>query len=169
MNIFWLLCIVLIISVYTDLRYKKIYNWLLIPATLLALAFHLYQGGTGQLWWAVKGLLLGIGLLFIPFALGGMGAGDVKLLGFVGACGGPGFAWLAFLAAALAGGIIALVVLLINGRLLSTLKAVGLTFLSFVGAAPRVNILGSLESQNSLAFPYGVAITAGTLVAYLVR
>lgn len=162
-----LLLTVTAISLYTDLRYNKIYNGVVLPATGLALAYHLYAGGPPELWWSVKGLLLGMGLLIIPFALGGMGAGDVKLLGFIGACGGPGFAWLTFLAAALAGGLLALAVLIKNGRLLLSLKVVWYTFLSFFGAAPRVNMFGSLEGQNALAFPYGAAITVGTVVAYL--
>lgn len=164
-----LLLTVIVISFYTDLRYKKIYNWIVIPATILALSYHTYTGGPWELWWSIKGLFLGMALLFIPFALGGMGAGDVKLLGFIGACGGPGFVWLTFLAAALAGGLLAIVFLINSGRLKSSLKAVWYTFLSFFGIAPRVNMFGTLEAQNTMAFPYGVAITAGTVVAFLVR
>jgi len=164
-----LILVVIAVSLYTDLRHNKIYNWVVAPGTGLALAYHLYTGGPLELWWGIKGLLLGLALLFIPFALGGIGAGDVKLLGFIGACGGPGFVWLTFLAAALAGGLLSLIILIRNGRLQSSLKAVWYTLFSFLGLAPRVNMFGTLETQNTAAFPYGVAITAGTVVAYLVR
>jgi prepilin peptidase CpaA len=48
-------------------------------------------------------------LLVIPFALGGIGAGDVKLLGIIGALKGPDFVFIAFLAAAITGGIMSVV------------------------------------------------------------
>lgn len=164
-----LLLTVIVISLYTDLRYKKIYNWIVIPATILALSYHTYTGGPWELWWSIKGLFLGMALLFIPFAMGGMGAGDVKLLGFIGACGGPGFVWLTFLGTASIGGLVALVILFKSGRLQSSLQAVWYTVLSFFGLAPKVNMFGTLEAQNTIVLPYGVAITAGTVVAFLVR
>jgi prepilin peptidase CpaA len=164
-----MLLIILAVSFYTDLRYNKIYNWTVIPATILALGYHIHAGGLPELWWSIKGLILGMSLLLIPFILGGMGAGDVKLLGFIGACGGPGFVWLTFLATALAGGLLALVILIKEKKLLSSLKAVWYTFISLLGTAPRVNMLGTLEAGGTATFPYGVAITAGTLMAYLMR
>lgn len=166
-----LLLIVLIICLYTDLRYKKIYNIVLFPAALLALGYHLYTGGPAELWWSIKGLLLGMALLFIPFALGGMGAGDVKLMGVIGVIAGPSFVWIVFLATAIIGGIISLVILIKEKRLLLGLKSVWYTFLSLLGLMPRVNMFGTLETaaRHGGSFPYGTAITAGTAVAYLVR
>ncbi|MCF8010969.1 MAG: prepilin peptidase [Clostridiales bacterium] len=164
-----LLLIVIIISLYTDLRSNKIYNKVVMPGVVLALGYHLLNSGLSGLLWSTQGMLLGMGLLIIPFVLGGMGAGDVKLLGFVGACGGPGFVWVAFLATALAGGVLALFVLFKNKQLISRLKTAWYTFLSFLGLAPRVNVLGTIEARDTITFPYGIAITAGTLIAYLVR
>jgi len=164
-----LLLAVISICFYTDLRYKKIYNWIILPGTIMALAFQLLSGGPAELWFSIKGFLLGMALLIIPFTLGGMGAGDVKLLGFIGACGGPGFVWLTFLATALAGGLLAILILIKNKKLLSSLKTVWYTLLSLFGITPRVNMLGTLEAENTIAFPYGVAITTGTVVAYLMR
>jgi len=163
--------LILIISIcfYTDLRFKKIYNCLIFPGIIVALSYHFLVDGPVGIWFSIKGLLLGIGLLFFPFALGGIGAGDVKLLGFIGACSGPGFVWLTFLATALAGGLLAILILIKNKKLLSGLKVVWYTILSLFGATPRVNMLGTLEAENTTAFPYGVAITTGTVVAYLMR
>jgi len=164
-----LLLTVLSICLYTDLRYKKIYNIVIFPGIIIALVYHFAMGGIPELWFGIKGFLLGMVLLLIPFALGGMGAGDVKLLGFIGTCCGPSFVWMAFLATALSGGLMAILILIKNKKLLSSLKAVWYTFFSFFGVTPRVNMLGTLEAQNAIAFPYGVAITTGTIVAYLMR
>lgn len=166
-----LLVIVLIVCLYTDLRHKKIYNIVLVPATLIVLSYHLYNGGLPDLCWSIKGLLLGMALLFIPFVLRGIGAGDVKLLGVIGAIEGPSFVWIVFLATAIIGGFISLIILAREKRLLSGLKSVWYTFLSLLGLMPRVNMFGTLETaaRHGGSFPYGTAITAGTAVAYLVR
>lgn len=85
----------------TDIKSRRIPNWLiLIGLSLGWLTLTAEQGISGWLD-GVLGLVLGIALLFIPFALGGLGAGDVKLLGLVGALKGPAFVFESFLAMAL--------------------------------------------------------------------
>ena len=161
------LLIVISISLYTDLRYRKIYNAVLIPAFLLALLFNFYSGGLGSLIFSLKGATLGLTLLLLPFIMGGMGAGDVKLLAVIGAWQGPQFVWFCFLCTALIGGIIAALHLVRKGRLLQSLKFIAFTF---VPGTPKVNAFGSLSTAKvGEAFPYGVAIAAGTLATYMLR
>ncbi|GAB6157731.1 prepilin peptidase [Desulfotomaculum varum] len=158
---------VILISVYTDLRYRKIYNALLLPAFLFALLYHGSSGGLSGLLTSLQGTLLGLVLLFIPFILGGMGAGDVKLLAVIGAWHGPQFVWFCFLCTALAGGLIAIVQLTKSGRLLTTFKMIILTFIPGV---PKVNTFGTLATAKAgEAFPYGIAIAVGTLATYILR
>ncbi len=76
------LAIGLIFSVYTDIRYRLIYNKVTLP---IALAAPLFWFATGQLDWTSIGFHLLIGfcvliLFAIFFALRMMGGGDVKLL-----------------------------------------------------------------------------------------
>ena len=103
---------IIIFSIYTDLRYRRIYNWVVFSAAAGGLALNLAAGGVAGLRGSLAGLLLGVGLLLIPFLLGGIGAGDVKLLGAVGALKGIGFVCLTFAAAALIGGIIGLIAII---------------------------------------------------------
>ena len=65
------------------------------------------------------GWAVGIAIFFVPFALGGLGAGDVKLLGAIGAWLGPMNALWVGLYAGAAGGILAIFVALTNGYLVS--------------------------------------------------
>ena len=65
---------------------------------------------------------LGIALLILFHLLGGMGGGDVKLMGAVGAFLGPKGVLIAFLATALIGGIYALILLSFHGQLGKTLE-----------------------------------------------
>ncbi|MCL5779835.1 MAG: prepilin peptidase [Firmicutes bacterium] len=161
------LVLVVGISLYTDLRYKKIYNIVLFPAFVLALLYSLTSGGLTGLLFSIKGATLGLALLLIPFMLGGMGAGDVKMLAVIGAWQGPHFVWLCFLSTAIVGGIISLVLLLKSGRLWQSLKYI---LFAFLPGAPKVNAFGTLATAKAgEAFPYGVAIAAGTLATYFLR
>lgn len=161
------LVLVVCISLYTDLRYRKIYNIILFPAFLLALSYNTLDSGVGGLLFSVQGATLGLVLLLIPFMLGGMGAGDVKLLAVIGAWQGPQFVWLCFLCTALVGGVIAVIQLTRTGRFIQTLKMI---VLAFIPGMPKVNTFGTLATAKAgEAFPYGVAIAAGTLATYILR
>src|SRR4051812_25032563 len=67
-----------------DLRERRIPNWLILGALTGGILLNCWRG-TPQLLTSLEGLGLGIGIFLIPFALGWLGAGDVKLLGAVGA------------------------------------------------------------------------------------
>lgn len=166
----FILLAVLVTCLYTDIKSKKIYNIVLVPAAVLALAGNLYIGGLEGGLTSLKGLLLGMALLFIPFICGGMGAGDVKLLGVIGAFKGPEFVWLAFLATAIIGGLLALIIMAKSGQLTLRFKAVWYTFLAVFNMMPKVNMIGTIHGGCTCqTFPYGIAITAGTAAAYLLR
>jgi len=93
----YFLILVVAVCTYTDFTCRKIYNAVLFPAAAVGLVGNFYAGGPAGGLAALKGLTLGMALLFVPFIMGGMGAGDVKLLGVVGAFKGPDFVWAAFL------------------------------------------------------------------------
>lgn len=159
---------ILSISLYSDCRYRRIYNWVVLPAMLLGLLVHTGQNGLIGLRNSGEGLLLGLGLLLIPFLLGGMGAGDVKLLGAIGALKGPYFIWTAFLGTALVGGLLSLVVLIRARKLFSTLK-IFLYGVFWAGAKRNMLNLQSTPDHTEstpLTIPYGIAIVTGTLAAY---
>lgn len=105
--------IILIIAAIIDLRTQKIPNLLTFPAAGLALTYHCIVYEFDGLLFSAGGLGLGIGLLFIPYALGGMGAGDAKLMGVVGGVLGAKGVFFAFLSSAIVGGIYAMILTLI--------------------------------------------------------
>ena len=105
---------ILIIAVTIDVRVRKIPNLLTFPAMATALAFHSITGGWKGFLFSAEGLALGIALFLIPYIMGGMGAGDAKLMGAIGAIIGPRGVFLASLFTAVAGGIYALIVFFIE-------------------------------------------------------
>jgi prepilin peptidase CpaA len=102
---------VLIISVVTDLRSQKIPNKVTFPAALVAIFYHSMVNGLDGFIFSVTGLAAGIALLIFPYLMGGMGAGDAKLLGVVGAFIGAKQVFYAFLFIAIIGGIYAMLLM----------------------------------------------------------
>ena len=77
------LAIALLIAIATDLKSRRIYNWLTLS---IALAAPLYWWSSGLGLWPGVAIQLGAGIgvflaCYLFFALGQMGGGDVKLLG----------------------------------------------------------------------------------------
>ncbi len=177
MSIDYLLIFILVFSCYTYIRSRKTCNFTLIPTVILGLGYHICLAGfSGFLFWLL-GLGVGMALLLPPFLLGGMGAGDIKLLGVVGSLKGAGFVLQSFIWAAILGGIFSLLVLIYRGLLKQTLLQIGQALKLFVCSSFKVWNFPRLpegkqetgEKGISLAsFPYGIAIALGVFSNYVV-
>lgn len=163
-----ILITVLAICLYTDLSKRKIYNIVVFPAAALGIALNTVWHGLPGLKFSAAGFCLGVAIFIIPYALGGMGAGDVKLLGTVGALKGPLFVFHAALGTALAGGLLALGILIWRRQLWGTVRRIALACALLLCPKRRIGEAFFLleRSPYSSFIPYGVAIFIGTLLAY---
>lgn len=100
---------VVLLAALEDLRSRRIPNRLTLPAMLVGLCLHGAAGGPTGLWFSLAGLLTGFGLLILFYVLGGLGAGDVKLLAASGALLGAEGAQSVFIVALVLAGIVSLV------------------------------------------------------------
>jgi prepilin peptidase CpaA len=150
----------------TDVRSRRIPNVLTFGAAAAALVFGLASGGFAGLGWAIAGWTVGAGLFFPLFALGGLGAGDVKLLAALGAWLGPGLTVWVALWGAIAGGPLAIVVALSRGYARQALGNLWglLTYWRVIGLQPHPGL--TLESAPSTTprLPYALPIAAGLMV-----
>jgi prepilin peptidase CpaA len=103
----------------TDLRGFRIPNSLTLPLLATGWVYHGFAG-RGAILDSLLGSLLGGAVLFLVYLLGGMGAGDVKLLAGVGAWLGVDWTLCVFIIAGLAGGIYALLLLSLTPRRAAT-------------------------------------------------
>ena len=152
-----------------DLRTHRIPNLLTFGAAGAALAYHAWSGGFPAVGQGVLGWLVGVGLLLPIFILGGMGAGDVKLLGAVGAWLGPaGALWTGFYSI-VAGGVLALIVALLHGYLATAFRNLWrlVTAWRLGGVKPLPGL--TIEDARGPRLAYGAAIAAGTLAAVCLR
>jgi prepilin peptidase CpaA len=158
-----LLIVILAICVVTDLKSRKIYNAVTMPGTILGLILQIVFHGSLGLGDAALGFAIGFGILLIPYLLGGMGAGDVKLLALVGAFKGMTFVILTSVYMALIGGAIALVLLLLRKGAFERVKRV-----VFSVVLLRYGVKMSPDMSNdalTAAYPYGVAIAGGAVLS----
>ena len=153
----------------TDLRSRRIPNVLTFGAAALALVYHAAAGGWYGLGWGAAGWLAGAALFFPVFALGGMGGGDVKLLGALGAWLGPGEALYVGLYGAIAGGVMALAIGLARGYLRTAFSNLYFLAVSWrVGGVRPVPEL-TLETSKSPRLAYALPVFAGLAVTLWLR
>ena len=154
-------------AVYTDLRFGRIPNIITLGGAAAGLVLNLLFGGLGGGLTALEGWPLGAALFFAFFAIGVMGAGDVKLLAAVGALMGPSFVFNAFVFTGLAGGVIAVAVMVRRRMVRYTAASVTtqVQTLVYTGWLPRPKD----PKSSPLRFPYGLAIAAGSVAALFVR
>ncbi|HBX24062.1 MAG TPA: prepilin peptidase [Desulfotomaculum sp.] len=156
-----------------DLKLRKIPNWLTFSLAAAGLVGSFWLFGWEGALASAKGWLAGIGIFLLPFLLGGMGGGDVKMMGAIGAFNGAVFVLEAALLTALYGGLMALT-LIIWKKKTATLKRLCIGFKLFAltrGQVGKDFILPPGEEDDKkerLYVPYGVAIFLGIITAYLV-
>ncbi|MEQ9546185.1 MAG: A24 family peptidase [Marinobacter sp.] len=159
-----ILLIGLVVAVVSDLSTCRIPNKLTVSMALVSVVLHAWFGQWEGLLFALSGLATGL-LCFLPlYLLGGMGAGDVKLLSAVGAVVGPGTAFTAALMTIVAGGALALIYITARGGLPALLRRYSSMAVLLTARQPHY-IPPAPGEAACLRFPYALAIACGTALA----
>lgn len=166
-----LLVVVLAAAAVSDMARGRIYNWLTYPAALAGLALWAAGGYVDSGWAgaghglksASLGLLVGFVPMAVAFYLGGIGGGDAKLAAAVGALARPWLTIYALFYGFLAGGAIAVVVMIRKRIVRRTAGRIWrfLWIASLRGPARPV----SPSDASSPRIPFGLALCLGTLWA----
>lgn len=167
---FWELTLALLIpgtlyASWIDYAERRVPNWLNAAIGLAGLAAQsLYFGGAG-LGWGLLGLLVGFGVLIVPWLMHGMGAGDVKLMAAIGCWLGPGLTLMGFAAGAIIGGVAAVVMILSTGRTVHAITNLQTIMTKMRSVETAFGEYGGARTfgHTSQLLPYGVPLTAGTL------
>ncbi|WP_342245875.1 A24 family peptidase [Pseudomonas sp. OTU5201] len=149
------------VAVACDLRRHRIPNLLVLLGIALGLAGQSYADGLAGLGNGGLGLSIGFAAFLPLYAVGGMAAGDVKLMAMVGAFLTPFAALSAALSCLVAGGLCGLLIVLVRGQLPQTVARYGVMFRT------RAYIAPAADEVAGQAFPYSVAILLGTLASGL--
>ena len=155
------------IAAWSDVRTRRIPNSITVTGAAVGLMLHvLYAGAQGAIQ-SVAGAALGLAIFIGLYAAGGMGAGDVKLFGAVGAFAGPQALIAVFVFTGLLGGAAGVLLALWRGRLRQTLSRTG-ELLAGAGRLRWRQVRAASTAPGSLRLPYGAVIAGGTLLSLVV-
>ncbi len=150
-------------AVLTDLRTRTVPNVLVACGAVAGVAANVWSFGAAGAAGSVTGAVVGMAVFLPFFLLRGMGAGDVKLMGALGACLGTVAVLQTALIAALAGAVLAILAALRSGLLGRTLANTGRLLGSWLTRGPRRSAELSLDNPQALKIPYALPIAAGAL------
>ncbi len=156
--------VLVVLAASTDLVARRVPNVLVAAGLVLAFAVQVWLRGPlgGAAQW-IEGILTGLVLLLPVYLLGGMAAGDVKLLMGVGAWVGPDMTFSVALITFLAGGVWGLALALRRGRVRPLLKNLGFLLSALWQPGRKFVPPDQLPAESIGTIPYAVAIAAGTL------
>lgn len=163
----WPTFLTVLIAATTDLRCRRIPNWLVISSLLAAFATALTVHGLSGLGRSIAGAALGGATLGLFYLLGGMGMGDVKLCAAVGAWVGATQLLIALVVMGVAGGAMALVYAAWGGFLNQTLRGAGDLVCGVDKYRLRRNPELTLNMPGARSIPYAPAIAIGTIFSFL--
>jgi len=162
----WPTLIVLAVATFTDLRSRRIPNWLVLPFLLAGIVVSGWFNGWHGIGQSFEGLGLGVLIYGFLFWMGGMGAGDVKLCAAIGAWIGPSQLMFALVITAMVGGIMVLCWAALGGHLKGLFTGVQKP----VPGAKEDGTHGDAEpaptSFLKRKMPYAPAIAIGTLISF---
>ena len=157
------LLILLTVSSITDIRERRIPNWITYSTILFSILYHTGCQGMEGLSFSLKGLGIGLGA-FLPFYfLGMLGAGDVKLMGAIGAILGFKGTLNALCYSVILGGIYGVIILLLNrAQLKSFIDRLKIMIRMLFVTGRFVYIPPSCE-DGEIRMCYGLTIAFGTI------
>ena len=165
----WLVSVVLVFAAVIDGWKLKVPNWITFPFVISGWVYSTAVLGWEGLGWSLLGTAVGLALLLPAYAIGGMGAGDVKLLAGVGAWIWGTATFFAFACSAVIGGVLAMVMILLRRRWnhhLSQFRDIVNEIL--VVRDPNVlSVIAAERKSSMLLLPYGIPIAIGTIVYFI--
>src|SRR5437867_5746320 len=153
------------LCVVTDVWMRRIPNAISGPAMVLGITLNTAYMGSAGLLQSLSGLGIVIGVLLWPFAMGGIGGGDVKMMGAMGALLGPRLALMGLAAGMILGGAAMVWHLTRQGRLREKVRATALMFQAAAMTRSLDPLRVSAADRGAVALPYGVPLGLGTLAA----
>ena len=157
------LAIALILAAVIDVRESRIPNWLTFSLAGFGMVVHGWHQGFNGLILSVEGLAVGILCLVFFYIKGGMGAGDVKLLGAIGAVLGPHLVVYVFGFAAILGGLYSLAMLSSQGGLRYTWDRI-ILLLNTLRWSKTVVMAGQPDHKEP-KLRYALVLGLGTVIA----
>lgn len=162
----WPTLAVVSVATFTDLRSRRIPNWLSLPFLVAGIGVSAWAHGWHGVGQSLEGIGLGALLFGVLYVMGGMGMGDVKLAAAIGAWIGPGQLMLALVVTGLVGGLMALLWAVFGGFLGDLLNGSGDLLMDWRQRGTIQHPELVLANPKARKMPYAPAIAIGTLISF---
>ena len=160
---------ILIWAAWIDGRELRVPNWQTFPMILAGLIFNMYCSGWSGLQFGLWGAAVGLACLLPLYAVGGMGAGDVKLMAGIGAWLGGSVVWNAFLVSTVVGGLMAVCMVAYRGTWWKHYGNFMMILHEFrtVKNPAELSRIAAERKPRMMLLPYGIPICIGTIGYFL--
>lgn len=169
----WVVTITLVVAAVIDGLKLKVPNWITFPMIVSGWIYSAtlspFAGWEG-LMYSLIGTVVGLALLLPLYAIGGMGAGDVKLLAGVGAWVWGTVTLYAFAVSAVIGGIIA-VLMVLAGKSWTKHQSQFWMICNEILTVKDPEKLATIAAERKptmMLLPYGIPIAIGTIAYFAV-
>lgn len=161
----WFVTVALIVAAVIDGIQLKVPNWLTFPFIISGWVYSGLAFGWEGVGWSLFGTIVGLALLLPAYAIGGMGAGDVKLLAGIGAWMHTTHTIWAFAATVVVGALLAVGMVLYK-RAWSKHSAQFFAIFHEIMTVKDPNKLAAIAAERKsrmFLLPYGIPMAIGTI------
>jgi len=164
----WALSVTLVVAALIDGWQLKVPNWLTFPLIISGWVYGGFFFGFAGIGWSLLGTAVGLALLLPAYAIGGMGAGDVKLLAGVGAWVGATVTFYAFCWSVILGAVIAVGMVLYR----KAWDKHRHQFMAILGEImtirdpEQLSEIAAARKSSMLLLPYGIPIAIGSIAYF---
>ena len=170
----WVVTVTLILAAVIDGFELKVPNWVTFPMVIsgwvysVAFAHTMDMTWYEGLGWSLFGTVVGLALLLPAYAIGGMGAGDVKLLAGVGAWMHGQHTFYAFCLSAVIGAVLAVAMVLARKAWKKHYNQFWMIFgeIMTIRDPEQLSTIAAERKSSMLLLPYGIPIAIGTIVYF---
>jgi prepilin peptidase CpaA len=152
---------------WMDWRTRRIPNWLTVSGFLAGIALNSVLGGWHGARESLEGAGLALGLLLPVVLLRGLGAGDWKLMGAVGALMGLQPMLFVLVVSLVTSGLMAIVQMIVSKRAKKTLWNVLVLARGLATFGLHMDRRISLDNPTLLKVPFGVAVSVATVFSFV--
>lgn len=162
--------LVLIVAAWIDGKELRVPNWITFPMVAAGLAYGAFVGGWDGFVASVLGACCGLLCLLPLYAVGGMGAGDVKLMAGMGAFVGWTVTFNAFIATVVVGAVMALIMAYRSGQFQHHYNQAWMIWNEWTTIRdPRVLSQIARERKPTMRLlPYGIPICVGSILYFCI-
>jgi prepilin peptidase CpaA len=171
---YWVVTLFVIVAAYIDGKELRVPNKITFPMIIAGWIYSMVAYGmAGEGWmvglgWSLAGTAVGLATLLPAYAIGGMGAGDVKMMAAIGAWVYCATTFYAFCVSAVVGAILAILMILFSGQGKKHWNQFFFIFneIMTVRNPETLSEIAAERKSSMRLLPYGIPIAIGTVIYF---